>query len=152
MVKLLKNLPASAGDARDLGLIPGSGRSPGGVHGHPLQYSCLENPMDGEARPATVHGVAKSSYTHTCEAADFTFLHPKCKTRCSPPPPHPVHTPAHPLASPCQLPLCPPPPDSYLEISSMLRAQLGKKLRGVWDVTLQNLLQPAEGRGGREEG
>ena len=48
--------------------------------------------------------------------------------------------------------LCPPPPESYLEISSMLRAQLGKKLRGVWDVTLQNLLQPAEGRGGREEG
>ena len=43
---VLKNLPASAGDVRDMGLIPGSGRSPGGGHGNPLQYSCLENPMD----------------------------------------------------------------------------------------------------------
>ena len=40
------NLPASAGDARDMGLIPGSGGSPGGGNGNPLQYSCLENPMD----------------------------------------------------------------------------------------------------------
>ena len=39
-----KNLPANAGDIRDAGLIPGSGRSPGGGHGNPLQYSCLENP------------------------------------------------------------------------------------------------------------
>ena len=45
-----KNLPASAGDIRDAGLISGSGRSPGGGgHGNPLQYSCLENPMDREA-------------------------------------------------------------------------------------------------------
>ena len=42
----VENLPANAGDTGDLGLIPGSGRSPGGGHGHPLQYSCLENPMD----------------------------------------------------------------------------------------------------------
>ena len=42
----VKNLPANAGDARDAGLIPGWGRSPGGGHGNPLQYSCLENPMD----------------------------------------------------------------------------------------------------------
>ena len=41
-----KNLPASAGDIRDVGLIPGSGRSPGGGNGNPLQYSCLENSMD----------------------------------------------------------------------------------------------------------
>ena len=46
--------------ARDLGLIPGLGRSPGGEHGNPLQYSCLENPMDRGAWLATVHGVAKS--------------------------------------------------------------------------------------------
>ena len=45
---------------RDTGSIPGSGRSPGGGHGNPLQYSCLENPMDREAWWATVHGVAKS--------------------------------------------------------------------------------------------
>ena len=43
---MVKNLPANAGDTRDTGLIPGLGRSPGGGHGNPLQYSCLENPMD----------------------------------------------------------------------------------------------------------
>ena len=52
----VKNLPAYAGD---MGLIPGSGRSPGGVNGNPLQYSRLENPMDRRARQATVHGVTK---------------------------------------------------------------------------------------------
>ena len=50
----------SACNTRDAGLIPGSGRSPGGGHGNPLQYSCLENPMDRGAWQATVHGVAKS--------------------------------------------------------------------------------------------
>ena len=45
---MIKNLPANAGDLRDAGLIPGSRRSPGGGHGNPLQYSCLENPMDRE--------------------------------------------------------------------------------------------------------
>ena len=43
---VLKNPPANAGDAREAGLIPGSGKSPGGGHGNPLQYSCLENSMD----------------------------------------------------------------------------------------------------------
>ena len=43
---MIKNLPASAGDVRDTGSIPGSGRSPGRGHGHPLQYPCLGNPMD----------------------------------------------------------------------------------------------------------
>ena len=57
---VLKNLPVSAGDAGDVGLIPGLGRSPGGGHGNPLQYSCLENPMDRGAWRATVQGVAKS--------------------------------------------------------------------------------------------
>ena len=55
---MVKNPPANAGDPRDL--IPGLGRSPGGGHGNPLQYSCLENPMDRGSRRATVHGVAKS--------------------------------------------------------------------------------------------
>ena len=49
----------SAGDIREVGLIPGSGRSPGGEHGNPLQYSCLENPMDRGAWWGTVHGVTK---------------------------------------------------------------------------------------------
>ena len=57
---MVKEPPASGGDARDLGLIPGSGRSPGGGHGNPLQYSCPENPMDRGAWRATVHGVTKS--------------------------------------------------------------------------------------------
>ena len=51
---------ASAWNAEDPDLIPESGRSPGGGHGNPLQYSCLENPMDRGARWATVHGVTKS--------------------------------------------------------------------------------------------
>ena len=59
MVLLVKNLPANAGDTRDVSPIPGSGRSPGGWHGSPLQDSCLENPMDRGAWQATVHEVAK---------------------------------------------------------------------------------------------
>ena len=49
VVLVVKNLPANAGDIRDAGLIPGSGRSPGGGQGNALQYSCLENPMEGGA-------------------------------------------------------------------------------------------------------
>ena len=54
---------ASAFNARDPGLIPGSGRSPGEGNGNPLQYSCLENPMDRGAWLATVHGVAELETT-----------------------------------------------------------------------------------------
>ena len=57
---MLKNPPANAGDVRDSGSIPGSGRSPGGGHGNPLQDSCLENPMDRGAWWAVVHRVTKS--------------------------------------------------------------------------------------------
>ena len=57
---VVKKQPASAGDVRDKGSVPGSGRSPGGGHGNPLQYSCLENPTDKGAWQATVHRVAKS--------------------------------------------------------------------------------------------
>ena len=55
--------PANAGNMTDTGLIPGSGRSPGEGHGNPLQYSCLENPMDREAWRATVHRAAESDPT-----------------------------------------------------------------------------------------
>ena len=58
---LVKNLPAHAGGTRDLGSIPGSGRSPGGGHGNPLQYSCLETPRDRGAWPATGTGVCQDS-------------------------------------------------------------------------------------------
>ena len=57
---VVKSPPANAGDTRDLGLIPGSGRSPGGGHGKPLQYSCLENPRDREGWRATVYVVTQS--------------------------------------------------------------------------------------------
>ena len=57
---VVKNPPANAGDIRDTGSIPGSGRSSGGGHGNPLQYSCLENPMDRRAWQATVHRITKS--------------------------------------------------------------------------------------------
>ena len=57
---MAKNLPANAGDIREMGLIPGSGRSSGAGHSNPLQYSCLENPVDNGAWPATAHRVAKS--------------------------------------------------------------------------------------------
>ena len=68
----VKNSPASAGNLRDVGSIPGSGRSPGEGHGNPLQY-CLENPMEGGIPRATVHRVTKSqirlkqlnTHTHT---------------------------------------------------------------------------------------
>ena len=65
--------PANTGDLRDVGLIPGLGRSPEGRHSFPVQYSCLENPMDRGAWWATVHGVTKQLdtterlSTHTCK-------------------------------------------------------------------------------------
>ena len=61
----------SACSAGDLGLMPGLGRSPGDGNGNPLQYSCLENPMDGGAWQATLHGVAKSR----TRLSDFTLLY-----------------------------------------------------------------------------
>ena len=56
---MVKNPPAKAGDTRDVRSIPGSGRSYGGENGNPLQYSCLENPMDRGAWQVMVHGVAE---------------------------------------------------------------------------------------------
>ena len=55
LVLVVKNLPANAVDLRDAGSIPGLGRSPGGGHSYPLQYSCLENPMDRGAWQPIVH-------------------------------------------------------------------------------------------------
>ena len=57
---MVKNPPANAGEARDMGLIPGLGRSPRRGNGNLFQYSCLENSMNRGAWWATVHGVAKS--------------------------------------------------------------------------------------------
>ena len=72
---VVKNPPANAGAKGDSGSIPGLGRSPGGGNGNPLQYSCLENPMDRGAWWTVVHGVAKSQVqltTHAQQYKDFT--------------------------------------------------------------------------------
>ena len=66
---VVKNPPANAADAGDVSSVPGLGRSPGEGNGNPLQYSCLENPMDRGAGQATVHGVAKS----WTRLSDFSF-------------------------------------------------------------------------------
>ena len=66
---MVKNPPTNAEDSRDLGSVPGSRRSPGEGNGNPLQYSCLENPMDRGAWRATVHGVAESDKTGVTEHA-----------------------------------------------------------------------------------
>ena len=79
MAQRVKNPPANEGAAGDPVSIPGSGRSLGGGHGSPLQYSCLENPMDRGAWRATVHGVAKhrtllirlNTYTHDSHLIPF---------------------------------------------------------------------------------
>ena len=57
---MVKNLPANTGGSRDTSSIPGSGRSPGGGNGNPLQYACLENSMAPGAWWATVYGITKS--------------------------------------------------------------------------------------------
>ena len=67
VAQMVKSLPAVWADP---GLIPGSGRSPGEGNGNPLQYSCLENPTDGGAWQATVHGVTKNR----TQLSNFTFL------------------------------------------------------------------------------
>ena len=69
---MVKNLSISTGDVKDVGSVPGLGRSPREGHGNSLQYSCLENPMDRGAWRATVHGVTESDTTDA--AAQFCFF------------------------------------------------------------------------------
>ena len=76
---VVKNLPANAGDVWDVGSVPGLGRSPGGGHGHSLQYSCLKNPLDRGTRQATVNGAAKSwtrlKRRSTCACLPYKYRH-----------------------------------------------------------------------------
>ena len=65
MVLVVKNLPANAGDATDMGSISGLGRSPGEGNDNPLQYSCLENPRDREASQSRVHGATRIRHLAT---------------------------------------------------------------------------------------
>ena len=77
---VVKNWPASAGDVRATRLLPGSGRSPGGGHGNPLQYSCLENPIDRGVWQATVHRESKRELVMDREAW-CTAAHRVAKSR-----------------------------------------------------------------------
>ena len=72
---MVKNLPVSAGDIRDVSLIPGLGRSPGGGRGNPLQDSCLENPMDRGAWRATVHRGAESQTGLKRPSSSSMYIH-----------------------------------------------------------------------------
>ena len=77
---MVNNLPANTSDVGDLDMIPGLGRSPGKGNGNLLQYSCLENPMDGGIWWATIHRVAKSQTRLSDFTFTFTFidwLHPE---------------------------------------------------------------------------
>ena len=71
--KKKKAMPASTVDARDMGSIPGLGRSPGGEHDNRLQYSCLENPMDRGAWQAIIHGVTKDGTQLSPHAHRYTL-------------------------------------------------------------------------------
>jgi len=85
-VVLVENLPVNAGNIRDVDWNLGSGRSPGGGHGNPLQYSCLENFIDRGAWWATAHRVAKSQTQlkrlSTC--AQYVYFNPKLLVYCFP--------------------------------------------------------------------
>ena len=73
MALVVKNPPASAGDIRDVGLVPGSGRSPGGGHGNPLQYSCLKNPR----RPRSLVGYSPRGCKESAEMTQHTLSMPR---------------------------------------------------------------------------
>ena len=81
MALVVKNLPASAGDIRNMGSIPGLGRFLGGGHGNPLQYSCLENPMDRRAWWVTVHRITKSQTEVTEHASIYAHTHARVHAR-----------------------------------------------------------------------
>ena len=84
MLQYVLNLPANAGDGRDAGSIPGSGRVPGGGHGNPLQYSGLENPMDRGAWNTIVYRVAKSwTWLKQHSIAQSTGITSNLKVICS---------------------------------------------------------------------
>ena len=76
---MIKKLFTNAGTVRNTDSIPGSGRFPGGEHENPLQYSCLENPMDRGAWQATVHGVAELGMTEVTEHNIFHCMNVLCR-------------------------------------------------------------------------
>ena len=85
VAQLVKNPPANARDARDVGSVPGWGKFPGEVNGNPLQYSCLENSVDGGAWRATGHGIVKSCTQLTAFVYTYTHTHTHTHTHCNSP-------------------------------------------------------------------
>ena len=85
VVQVAKNPPANKGDVRDMGSVPGLGRSPGGGHGNPLQYSCLENPKDRGAWRARAMGSQRvgHDWSHSEHTSICNFLWKCIKNRCS---------------------------------------------------------------------
>ena len=78
---MVKNPRGNAGDVKDMGSVPGLGRSPEGGNGNPLQYPCLESPIDRGAWRATVHGVTRSqtrlsggTHTYHCRQINYTYV------------------------------------------------------------------------------
>ena len=93
MALVVKNLPANVGNIRYPGSVPGSGRSPGGGHGHPLQYSCLKNPMDRRAWWAMAHRLQRVGHDQINLAHKLTIslisdqirsVAQSCPTLCDP--------------------------------------------------------------------
>ena len=79
MALVVKNPPTSAGHVRHVNLVSGSGRAPGGGHGNPLQYSCLENPMDRGAWWAPVHRVTKRNFVMDMTDTNARHTHKRIK-------------------------------------------------------------------------
>ena len=81
MALVVKNPPANAGDIRDTGSVPGLRRSPGEGHGNPLQYSCLQNPMDRGSWQATVHEITRVGHNLETKPTNQWFLYNLLHTR-----------------------------------------------------------------------
>ena len=109
MALVVKKLPANAGDKRDAGSISGLGGLPGEGHGNPLQYSCLEGPMDRGAWRATVHGVARVGHNLATKRPLYNIVvvfaiqrHESATgAHVSPHPEPPSHLPPHPIPLGC---------------------------------------------------
>ena len=108
---MLKNPPTNAGDTRDMGSIPETGRSPRGGNGNPLQYSCLKNSTDRGAWQASIHGVTKSQTNLRCAASK--------------------HKPLNWITSPYSLHLAPPAPPTLASFDSE-HTQLLAALPHAW--------------------
>ena len=128
MALVVKNLPASAGDVRDEVLIPASGRYPGDGNGNPLQYSCLENPMDRGAGRVTVRNVAQSQTGLKRLSTDAHKLDRMGNT-----------SPGHLLLAGLLISLCWWWHRVYLTLSEGLAFYLEEKWKGKWHIPVSFL-------------